>query len=94
MKINFVIGADADENLHQLYLGTDGQEAKDAYTEAINGGTEGITKVWLFIRPSEVRRHDVVAPPVAPPVQGVEAATPSKPAKAPKAPKASKPPKE
>lgn len=74
-KINFTIGVDAEGKLQPIYLGTDGQEAKDAYTRAINGEVEGIETVYLFIRPSHDRRHNVVkSSPVRPEAVVVEKA--------------------
>lgn len=59
IKVNLTVGVDEAGKLHPLYLGTDGGEAKEAYTRAVNGEVEGIKHVQLFIRPNHDRRRDV-----------------------------------
>lgn len=58
-KVNFVVGVDAAGKLHNLYLGTDGGAAKEAYTAAVNGAVPDIVHVQLFIRPNYDRRRNV-----------------------------------
>lgn len=93
-KVNLTVGVDATGNQQVLYVGPDGQKAKDVYEAAINGSHPGVETVYLFIRPSHDRRRDVVrsAPvaPVVPEVVDPNAAAVSEP----KAPQAKKPKKQ
>lgn len=62
LKISFTVGVDAAGKLHPLYLGTDAEAAKAAYTAHVNGAEPelGLETVYLFVRPRQDRRHDVI----------------------------------
>jgi membrane protein involved in colicin uptake len=61
VKINVTVGVDAAGKMSVLYLGQDGQQAKDVYEKAVSGEcAPEIETVYVFIRPDHSRRHEVV----------------------------------
>lgn len=66
-RINLAVGWEADGESVPLYFGEDAQAAKDAYTEAINGGVPGLVKAACYLKLRPDRRHDVVNPQPEPP---------------------------
>lgn len=67
MKPSMVLGRDKQGQIQPLYVGLDAGTAKETYTHALLGGVPDIEYVWLFIRPTFDKRHEVVQPATAAP---------------------------